>query len=341
MKLIKRSNGYYYVEEYCTGQPQKRISTQTKSMREALKFIYDYSNKELDKINKVTLVTDFKKDYLEIAKKQFSDGHISNIECAMKKFILAFGETRTLTSFNTLELEKYLLSEYVKSPYSAYISLKVLKAFFNRALNYDLIVKNPVAKIKLTKLPVIQPQFIDMKELKIIIDKIEIKMQKHIVYFAFYTGMRQSEILTLTWEQVDLKNNMILIRNSKNFSTKSKKDRSIPMTDGVERLLSKLKRAYKPNKIGITNYVFYKNYGERWSNNYTGVIFKRAVKATNIAKQIHFHSLRHSTASNLAIKGVSIYHIAAILGHAEMRTTQIYAHLQQDCLYESIRKLDD
>ncbi|HMN24953.1 MAG TPA: tyrosine-type recombinase/integrase [Ignavibacteriaceae bacterium] len=338
--MIKRRNGYYYIEDSSNGKSQKRISTHTKVMNEALKFIYEYSQKLDQEKHPEKLVSGFKKEYIELAKKQFSDGHISNIECVMKRFVSVFGETRYLSSFNTLELEKYLLDEYGKSAYSAHLSYKVLKAFFNRALNYDLIIKNPLSKIKIPRLPVVQPVFIDHTELQLIIDKIEITMQKHIVYFAFYTGMRQSEILTLTWEQIDFRNKMIMIRNSKTFTTKSKKDRMIPMTTGVEQLLIKLKQEYRPIKSVPTNYIFYKEYGVKWSNNYTGAIFKRGVKAANIFKDVHFHSLRHSTASNLAIKGVSLYHIAAILGHAETRTTQIYAHLQQDCLFESMSKLE-
>lgn len=340
MKLIKRSNGYYYIETYETGNPQKRISTKTKVMSEALKFIYEYSNKELDKLNRVTSLKDFKLEYLEVVKKQFSVGHIKNIEYVFKKFILVFDENRNLNSFTTLEIEKYLLNEYSKSPYSAYISFKVLKAFFNRAINYELLEKNPVTRIKLPRLPVIQPQFLTITELNKILEQIMILMQRNIVFFAFYTGMRQSEILSLTWNQVDLKRRIIHLQNNKNFATKSRKDRDIPMTRSVYNLLSELKSQYNPSKTVTINYIFYKEYGKRWSNNYTGVIFKRACKAAGINQNIHFHSLRHSTASNLAIKGVSLYHIGAILGHAESRTTQVYAHLQQQCLQESIDKLE-
>ena len=340
MKLIKRSNGFYYIETYETGKPQRRISTKTKVMSEALKFIYEYSNKELDKLNRVTSLKDFKLEYLEVVKKQFSVGHIKNIEYVLKKFVLIFDEQRNLNSFTTLELEKYLLNEYSQSPYSAYISFKVLKAFFNRAINYELLEKNPVSRIKLPRLPVIQPQFLTSQELNKILEKIDIPMQKNIVYFAFYTGMRQSEILTLTWSQIDLSRRIIHLQNSKNFATKTRKDRDIPMTRGVYMLLSELKANYNPLKSVTIDYVFYKEYGKRWSNNYTGVIFKRACKSASINKNIHFHSLRHSTASNLAIQGVSLYHIGAILGHAETRTTQIYAHLQQQCLQESIDKLE-
>ncbi len=63
--------------------------------------------------------------------------------------------------------------------------------------------------------------------------------------------------------------------------------------------------------------------------------------AADIDGAIHFHSLRHSFASNLAQKGVSLYVIKELLGHSSITTTEIYSHLNMDSLREAVGKLDD
>ena len=57
-------------------------------------------------------------------------------------------------------------------------------------------------------------------------------------------------------------------------------------------------------------------------------------------KGFHFHSLRHSFASNLAQQGVSLYTIKELLGHSSISTTEIYSHLNMETLREAIMVLD-
>ncbi|MCB9336460.1 MAG: tyrosine-type recombinase/integrase, partial [Flavobacteriales bacterium] len=74
-------------------------------------------------------------------------------------------------------------------------------------------------------------------------------------------------------------------------------------------------------------YVFGKENGFPFTGDYFSKNFKKAVRAANLDEGIHFHTLRHSFASNLAQKGVSIYVIKELLGHSSVSTTEIYSHL--------------
>jgi integrase len=86
--------------------------------------------------------------------------------------------------------------------------------------------------------------------------------------------------------------------------------------------------------------VFGKVNGMAYTGDYFSKRFKRACMSAGISDSIHFHSLRHSFASNLAQKGVSLYVIKELLGHSSISTTEIYAHLNVDTLREAVSMLD-
>lgn len=68
--------------------------------------------------------------------------------------------------------------------------------------------------------------------------------------------------------------------------------------------------------------------------------FKKYVLKANINPKLHFHSLRHTFASWLVQKGISIYGVCKLLGHADIKTTEIYAHLRNDDLRNAVERLD-
>ena len=68
--------------------------------------------------------------------------------------------------------------------------------------------------------------------------------------------------------------------------------------------------------------------------------FRKYVKAAKLNPKLSFHSLRHTFASWLVQKGVSIYEVSKLLGHADIKTTQIYAHLRSDDLRNDVGRLD-
>ena len=68
--------------------------------------------------------------------------------------------------------------------------------------------------------------------------------------------------------------------------------------------------------------------------------FKKHVRGAKLNDRLNFHALRHTFASWLVQKGVSIYIVSKLLGHADVTTTQIYAHLQTDDLRDVVNSLD-
>jgi site-specific recombinase XerD len=80
--------------------------------------------------------------------------------------------------------------------------------------------------------------------------------------------------------------------------------------------------------------------GIKLTEDYVSRKFKKAVKKANLSNKIHFHTLRHSFASNLVQNGVDLYVVKELLGHEDIRTTQVYSHLQTDNLFKAVKLLD-
>ena len=111
---------------------------------------------------------------------------------------------------------------------------------------------------------------------------------------------RLSEIVNLKWNQVSLKEKIIRVLNTKDFTTKGKIERVIPCNEKVLSILSS--RLPKVVDIHNDNYIFLKN-GIKFKPDYISKHFKKAtreaVKEIGINPKFHWHDLRHSFASNL------------------------------------------
>jgi len=109
------------------------------------------------------------------------------------------------------------------------------------------------------------------------------------------------------------------------------------MNSTLETLL--IDRFSKTNNVDNNNYIFYRVIGIKLNEDYASKKFKVAVREAGLSDNIHFHTLRHSFASSLAQKGVSLFVIKELLGHEDIKTTQIYSHLQTENLTDAVNLL--
>jgi len=171
----------------------------------------------------------------------------------------------------------------------------------------------------------------------LILDKEKVRDYREFYILGFYTGMRLNEISQLRWYAIGFEEKEIKVLNDKNFTTKNKKDRLIPMNSVVHELL--LARLPKITPIRRDGFIFEKVKGISYRGTTVSNNFRKALRKTNLDRKIHFHSLRHSFASNLVMKGVSLYVVKELLGHSDYATTQIYAHLQKESLVQAVALL--
>jgi integrase len=140
-------------------------------------------------------------------------------------------------------------------------------------------------------------------DFRLLLSVIEEKDFRELCITGLLTGLRLSELINLHWSDFDFASKLILIRNTETFTTKDTKERIVPMSDELYRLLKDRKEAIRFE----CEVVFHnKNGGELL---YTSVSqkFKKYVRRAGLNDKLHFHSLRHSFASALVSSGVSLY----------------------------------
>jgi integrase len=169
-------------------------------------------------------------------------------------------------------------------------------------------------------------------EIDSIMDNISPVWLKNIVTLALNTGMRRNELINLHWADVNLSNKYLIVRNTESFTTKSKAERVIPLNQNSLDVLRNI-----PTR---SDYVFLNGNSQRIYPNYLSQCFRDLLVKLNIRDDRSFHSLRHTFASWLVQKGVSIYEISKLLGHSDIRVTQIYAHLTPDNLRSAVELLN-
>lgn len=329
MFLTKYKKSPYYQIVYFVDGKRTKKSTGTSKLDEAKKFLANFSashkqNNFVIELNPSITISEFRDEYIGYSKLSKSEYYIKrSIEPAFKFFIQSIGD-KNLRTISLKEIDNFILTKFKHSQSAAALYYRTLKAAFTKAVSWNFIYDNPFKKIKLPKVSKSFPVFISEAELKLIINNTKDQLLKNIFTFAFYTGMRLGEILNMKWDWIDQKQKVIILKNSTTFQTKSKKERIIPIHHNVITILSPLNKN--------NEYVFNRTPEMKLNENYVSKQFKKAVRSAKLNDDIHFHSLRHSFASNLVQRGVNLYVVKELLGHEDIKTTQVYSHLTQDSL---------
>jgi len=289
--------------------------------------------KLISEVKEVKLIK-FRDEYIDSVKDTHSASYVKSIECAFNK-LLKFSGNISLLKYDVRYLEKFINHIFKRSKYSAALYYRTLKAAFNKAADWNYIPANPFYKIKLPKFQKEPPVYITYSELEKILKFIPDQL-KEFYQVAFFTGLRLSELINLKWNNINLKDRVIKIGDDE-FTTKGKKVRFIPICNQVFEILQK--NLPKVLKLNI-NFVFEKKGGCKYSTDYLSKMFKKAVRKSRINSKIHFHSLRHSFASNLIREGASIYHIKSLLGHSSISVTEIYSHVDMNSLRKTVNKFN-
>ena len=316
-------------------------------------------------------------EYKAYVKKNRAEKTYEGVALVSKKLLAYFSPVRTIDTITLKDAEDFLDSLKKTAPKAVYNYHRVLRAMWNKAVQWNYLSSNVFEKIKLPKRQAGKPSYITETELQKIIGCNIPVIVRQFVITAFYTGCRLGELVNLRWENVNLKENIITI-GDKNFTTKTRKQRIIPIHPRVGQVLAELQQSPKPvtlslsksphqtspikskrsqpagwrsedpdlptGKAGLSGhhtspFVFSKSNGRSYTKDYFSRNFKRACRKAGIDEDIHFHSLRHSAATGMINKGAPVPSVQKILGHANIATTMLYTHPDLNSLRDAISRL--
>lgn len=186
---------------------------------------------------------------------------------------------------------------------------KFYKEVFQRQIN----LKHLYPKRKEYKLP----KFLTRGEIKKILEATENIKHKAILMTIYSCGLRLSELLELKISDIKVKEKLLLIRQSK-----GNKDRLMVVSAQLLNVLRDYYKIHQPK-----NYLFEGKNSEKYSERSVQQILKNSLRKAGIITQASVHSLRHSYATHLLENGIDIRIIKDLLGHSNIKTTEIYAHI--------------
>jgi len=256
----------------------------------------------------------------ELEIRNFSIQTIKGYLYSVKKF-LEISKKKGLNKDSVKEYIQTLLKK--QNPSSVSKDKFAIQFFFKNILKEDLRLPT----IKKNK---IIPEILAPKEVYKIIDSTSNIKHKLIIKLLYGCGLRVSEVVDLKKENLNFKEELIHIKLAK-----GKKDRFVKIPKSI---LDELKHYYKLNN---SEFLFPSNRGGKLTKDTIQKIVQNAAKKAKIKKRVYPHLLRHSFATHLLESGIDLRIIQKLLGHANIKTTQIYTQISQASIKNIKSPLDN
>ena len=292
------------------------------------------------------MINDDVEKYLEYLS--FQKGYSSNTVISYRRDIYKFLEymEKENASFNDVDsilIRNFLLEETLDgiSKRSSQRRLVALRRFYEWMLKEKKVKFNPFKIISSPKLDKTLPDFLHQEE----IDELFVNNEKRTDFLAlrdhallellYASGLRVSEIVNLTLDQVESQTRIIKVTG------KGNKERMVPYSVECKKILDKYinecrKEIVEKNKLeNDPKALFLNARGEKLTTRGIEYILKSIEKKIGMELDLHPHKMRHSFATHLLDEGVDLRVIQEILGHESLETTQVYTHISTSKMIES------
>lgn len=250
----------------------------------------------------------------------------------MAQFLQAIKSTPAadFTPQRIMDYLQYCYSTLKLSENTLHSRTNALKYYYEKVLGKEKFFW----EIPRAKKPFQLPNVLGEKQITALFNALTNLKHKAILFTAYSSGLRVSEVVSLKLADIDSDRMQIKIE-----SAKGKKDRMVNLSPILLDILRQYIKKQEPRPI---IYLFESEIkGEPYSARSAQKVFQRAKEKAGIAKEVTFHSLRHSFATHLLEKGIDIRYIKDILGHFSIKTTQRYTHVKKEQLIQITSPLDD
>ncbi|MBT3728336.1 MAG: tyrosine recombinase XerD [Candidatus Marinimicrobia bacterium] len=281
-------------------------------------------------------------------ERNYSDNTISAYLSDLKSFNV-FLEKNKINFKDVILDDKHTktffrhLSKKKLSPRSVKRKFSSLSSYFIFLLDKKIIKNNPLNGIFTPKVPKALPEILTIDEINKVFFESENTdnellglRDRCILEMLYSSGLRVSELCNLKINNIQFDLNLI------RFFGKGNKERMIPLTyyarRWLERYLTQSRRILSERSTKGSNFVFLSNNGLPLTRAAIWQSVKKYIDKAGIPKDISPHTFRHSFATHLIDGGANLVEVQALLGHADISTTEIYTHLSREFIESEYMK---
>lgn len=340
---IKNLRDYEYLKIYLIDKPKTPSDRQSnrnnlllaesiKSKRELeiKNGLYGFTNEFKQSTNFIDYFTD------QMEKRKQSVGNYGNWDSTLKHLIKFSGKKVSFREIDDNFCENFrdYLKNTAKKTSGQPLSSSSVSSYFNKfraclkeAVKKKIILSNPAADVTNPKVIENKREYLTFDELKAIV-KAECRYDvlKRAFIFSCLTGLRWSDINNLKWSE---------LQNTSDgwrITFHQQKTKGLQYLDMSEQARSFLGEQGNPNEKVFS--------GLKYSS-YMNVELSKWIMRAGISKDITFHCARHTFAVLQMSLGTEILTLSKLLGHSELKTTQIYAKIIDEKKREAVNKIPD
>ncbi len=263
-----------------------------------------------------------------LIKLRYSPATLENYEAQFKQF-LRFILPKNSEEFSETDIHDYLLhliNERKVSISTQNQAINSIKFYLEHVKHKERQVYYLDRPLKEYKLPTVMSE----EEVSSLFQEIKNLKHKCIVLLLYSAGLRMSELLSLTKNDIDVDRGIINVRNGK-----GRKDRITLLSKVAYQHLVQYYAQYVPK-----HWVFEGPDGKEYSARSVNNIIKAGAAKAGIKKTISAHTLRHSFATHLLENGTDLRYIQDLLGHENSKTTERYTHVTKKGFGKLLSPLD-
>ncbi len=288
----------------------------------------------------VPTIAEFAHDYVEVyAKNNNKPSEVWSKQSTLKHHILPYFGAKGLDQVKMRDVERFKAQQRRKGLKAKTINnhLTILNRMFGVAVEWEIIEHGPKVKLLKTKLPPFD--FLDFREAERFLAgaKAEESTWRTMAVVAIKTGLRQSELLGLQWDDLDLAVGLLRVVRSRykgvESTPKNGKSRDIPLGDNVLAAL-------RDHRHLASDYVFCDDDGEPLTRGKCNWPIYRTCTRAGL-RRFHWHVPRHTFASHLVMRGAPLKAVQELMGHSTIEMTMRYAHLSPNVKRGVVRLLDE
>ncbi|MCX8473937.1 MAG: site-specific tyrosine recombinase XerD [Sediminibacterium sp.] len=283
------------------------------------------------------------KQYLQLEKSLSNNtvaAYISDVD-KFQQFMNEISPQKSLKEITSYDIEQYIsaLQDIGIASTTQSRLLSSMRVFYSYLILEKLVEKNPTELIEMPKIKRALPDFLSYEEIEKMIASLDLSKadenrNRAMVELLYGCGLRVSELVQIQLSDLLFNDECIKVIG------KGNKERYIPLGSMALKFVNNYIKNYRPLisvKKGHENILFLNRFGRKLSRIMIFYIIKDLAARANITKTISPHTFRHSFATHLIEGGAHIRAVQEMLGHSSITTTEIYTHLNNSFLKQTLQ----